>query len=329
MATDSVALLRQYTMGKKPITLLNDVQELVKTVADATTIKFDTTSFPRAATTIIKKGASSDEHYTLDTLIFLVENANLDNSAYFKECRSRRLEHVSIVDRRKILDYLTGKVDQIPNVSTLVDLFNPHHFFSIHLSTLLSVNKRHTSQQQQQQQQQKAVVKGQKLSNKDRIPLIIVPAAPTAKFTLYNIKQFLEDQKYVDAQVLREEGLKKPEKVTVERKKPNGQSIPYHVVDSVANFKQTDWDRVCCVFVAGQLWQFKGWKWEKPVELFSHVKGFYPKWTSDKLNSPASDWAITELNIHHHKRHMDRSAVSGFWDALDSYIATHKSYLNF
>jgi hypothetical protein len=24
------------------------------------------------------------------------------------------------------------------------------------------------------------------------------------------------------------------------------------------------------VFVAGQLWQFKGWKWEKPVELFSH-----------------------------------------------------------
>lgn len=39
--------------------------------------------------------------------------------------------------------------------------------------------------------------KGQKLSSKDRIPLIIVPAAPTAKFTLYNIKQFLEDQAYV------------------------------------------------------------------------------------------------------------------------------------
>jgi parafibromin len=36
--------------------------------------------------------------------------------------------------------------------------------------------------------------KNQKLSSKDKIPLIIVPAAPTAKFTLYNIKQFLEDQ---------------------------------------------------------------------------------------------------------------------------------------
>lgn len=43
-------------------------------------------------------------------------------------------------------------------------------------------------------------------------------------------------------------------------------------MDSVAHFKQSDWDRVCCVFVAGQLWQFKGWKWEKPVELFSNGK---------------------------------------------------------
>lgn len=76
----------------------------------------------------------------------------------------------------------------------------------------------------------------------------------------------------MDSQVLREEGLKKPERVTVERKKANGQVVPYHIVDSVSQFKQTDWDRVCCVFVAGQLWQFKGWKWEKPVELFSNGK---------------------------------------------------------
>jgi hypothetical protein len=40
-----------------------------------------------------------------------------------------------------------------------------------------------------------AAVSKSKLSSKDRIPLIIVPAAPTAKFTLYNIKQFLEEQK--------------------------------------------------------------------------------------------------------------------------------------
>jgi parafibromin len=273
MSTDSVSLLREYTIGKKPITLLKD-SELVKSVADASTIKFDTTSFPRDAITIIKKGASSDEHYTLDTLIFLVENANLDNSAYFKECRSRHLEHVSIVDRRKILDYLTGKGDQLPNASTqgkackkgvahkltfwiekrqrdenatesnkkqktapvkkeeslgivkeveqrerelktYESILKSSKNFShaIGLAKTLVLGKEApppaggrsaqpaksavSSQQQQQQQQQKvpAAVKGQKLSIKDRTPLIIVPAAPTAKFTLYNIKQFLEDQK--------------------------------------------------------------------------------------------------------------------------------------
>lgn len=31
-----------------------------------------------------------------------------------------------------------------------------------------------------------------------------------------------------------------------------------------------DRDRVCCVLVTGQQWQFKGWKWEKPVEVFTH-----------------------------------------------------------
>lgn len=35
--------------------------------------------------------------------------------------------------------------------------------------------------------------KPSKPTSKDRIPIIIVPAAPTAKFTLFNIKQFLEN----------------------------------------------------------------------------------------------------------------------------------------
>lgn len=34
----------------------------------------------------------------------------------------------------------------------------------------------------------------------------------------------------------------------------------------------TSRDRVCCVFVTGKVWQFKGWKWEKPVDLFSNGK---------------------------------------------------------
>ncbi|KAG2199841.1 hypothetical protein INT46_002725 [Mucor plumbeus] len=402
MSSDPLSLLRESTISNKPVSLLDQSGETVANISDAKNIQFNKdTTFPRDAPTNFKKtNAADNETYTLETLIFLVQNAQLDNSAYFKECRARGIEHVSIVDRRKILDYLTGKVDQSPNVSSTnkqekrsrddvtmeetsikkqkvtplksddsiklvkevlarereimtrssVLKGSKNFTHAINLAKQLVLGKEIPPAGRSNPSQKSAqpglsgqkppnaaakplksaiAAKGQKLSSKDKIPLIIVPAAPTAKFTLYNIKKFLEDQIYVDSQVLREEGLKKPERVTVERKKPNGQVVPYHIVDSVSQFKQTDWDRVCCVFVAGQLWQFKGWKWEKPVELFSNVKGFYPKWNSDQVNAPASEWAVTELNIHRSKRHMDRATVSQFWDALDSYNATHKPYLNF
>ncbi|KAG2225495.1 hypothetical protein INT45_010322 [Circinella minor] len=163
----------------------------------------------------------------------------------------------------------------------------------------------------------------------DKIPLIIVPAAPTAKFTLFNIKQFLEESNFVDAQQLRAQGMKKPDRVTVERRRRDGQLAVYHVVDSVANFKQSDWDRVCCVFTGGQAWQFKGWKYEKPVDLFSHVKGVYPKWSDEKITGPVADWAVSPVNIHRHKRHHDKACVSQFWDTLDKYNQANKSFLNY
>jgi parafibromin len=119
MSTDPLSLLRESTISNKPVILLNEADETVTNISDAKTIQFnENTSFPRDAPTNFKKtNAADNETYTLETLIFLVENAQLDNSAYFKECRTRGIEHVSIVDRRKILDYLTGKVDHSPNVT--------------------------------------------------------------------------------------------------------------------------------------------------------------------------------------------------------------------
>lgn len=115
---DPLALIREYTIGNKPVTLLNDDGSIVESIVDAKKIQFDENSiFPRDEPTNFKKtNAVNNETYTVETLIFLVKNAKLDNSAYFKECQTRGIEHVSIVDRRKILDYLTGKVNESPNV---------------------------------------------------------------------------------------------------------------------------------------------------------------------------------------------------------------------
>ncbi|KAI8388093.1 RNA pol II accessory factor, Cdc73 family-domain-containing protein [Radiomyces spectabilis] len=388
-----LALLRDYTCQNKPITLLDENEKPVASVADAAIMAFDNHRFPRQTATHLKKSASSHDTYTLDTLLFLIQNATVDNSAYFKECRAHKMEHVSIVDKKKILDYLTGKIDTLPNLeeagtpekrardeaavttaskkakvaplkahddlvkevlgrerelvtrssilrgtknfenaAILVSKLVLNKDIAPRSSTMGKPGAAPLSSQRPTMPSRSTSSshnKAHKLSKQDKIPLIIVPAAVTAKFTLYNIKQFLENQQFVDATQMREEGLKKPDRVTIERRKPNGQIVPYHVVDSVAGFKPTDWDRVCCVFVAGQQWQFKGWKWEKPVDLFSNVKGFYPKWSSDETNSTVSKWAVTELKIHRHKRHMDKAVVSQFWDDLDSYIATHKPYLNF
>lgn len=119
MSSDPLSLLRESTISNKSVSLLDESGETVTNISDAKNIQFNKdTTFPRDAPTNFKKtNAADNETYTLETLIFLVQNAQLDNSAYFKECRTRGIEHVSIVDRRKILDYLTGKVDQSPNVS--------------------------------------------------------------------------------------------------------------------------------------------------------------------------------------------------------------------
>lgn len=122
MSKDPLSLLRESTIHNKPVTLLDASGSIVTNISDAKSIKFsDDSVFLRDTPTNFKKSATSadSETYALDTLIFLVQNAQLDNSAYFKECRTRQIEHVSIVDRRKILDYLTGKVNQLPNITQL------------------------------------------------------------------------------------------------------------------------------------------------------------------------------------------------------------------
>ncbi|KAI9498791.1 RNA pol II accessory factor, Cdc73 family-domain-containing protein [Zychaea mexicana] len=389
--------LREYTCNNKPVTLKDADGKVVTNIADAVTVSFDDQSFPRETATNFRKSGSTDT-YTLDTLIFLVQNSHLDNSAYFKECRSRNIEHVSIIDKKKVMDYLTGKVETQPNIvadkestvdqgvigkrpreegadalkSTSVSAVSEAKgkesadreavkkkvkIFDV--KTEETVKKIRTREVPSQTRttvmrgtkdftyvismvqsvmygkdgrlntgQSKSTNKA-KLSSKDKIPLIIVPAAPTAKFTLFNIKQFLEDSNFVDAQQLRAQGMKKPDRVTVERRRRDGQLAVYHIVDSVSNFKQSDWDRVCCVFTGGQAWQFKGWKYEKPVDLFSHVKGVYPKWSDEKVTGPVADWAVTPLNIHRHQRHQDKACVSQFWDTLDKYNHANKSFLNY
>ncbi|KAI8064618.1 RNA pol II accessory factor, Cdc73 family-domain-containing protein [Gongronella butleri] len=365
-----LTLLRDFTIQNKPIELLNDKNEPVEAMRECAYIKFGDATFARGTDSTLNKG--SDGTYALDTLVFLLVHAQSDNSVYFRECREHKVDHVSIVDKRKILDYLTGKVNDIPNQTAVKrpheeeqkpeqeekkakigqdtkDIVNRITAREHELETRNSIlqgskafeklgeqvkvllfnksSRHHASQNDATTQQPSS--RATKLSSEDKIPIIIVPAAPTAKLNLFNIKEFLQNEKYMDAQEIRASGEKKPEQVSVERRRANGQTAVYHVVDSVTGFKAADWDRVCCVVTTGQQWQFKGWKWEKPLDVFHNVLGFYPKWTSDKMGGTASDWNVRVLNIHRDRRYMDKAAVVDFWKKLDAFNSNRKPFLNY
>ena len=62
--------------------------------------------------------------------------------------------------------------------------------------------------------------------------------------------------------------------------------------------KQRDWDRVVAVFCNGQQWQFKGWKWEEPVEIFNNVKGFYLKYSDAAMDKTVQEWNVSTLEVN-------------------------------
>jgi hypothetical protein len=147
--SSAVTLLREATIHQHPIHYLDDQNQPVQTMSACTRLQFFPvqTILPRQTDTHIKKSAQ-DSNYTLDTLVFLVQHAALENSAYFKECREQHVDHVSIVDKRKIMDYLTGKLDTLPATvtgkykrtsSSLLCLIFP--FFSLSLSTCRQTNE--------------------------------------------------------------------------------------------------------------------------------------------------------------------------------------------
>ena len=98
----------------------------------------------------------------------------------------------------------------------------------------------------------------------------------------------------------------------------------YQVIDTAQKLKFEDWRRVIAVFAQGVAWQFKGWKYDKPVELFSHVKGFHLKYEDDPVsNLMIKSWNVSTLSVHKTKRYLDVEAVANFWSRLDAWLASH------
>ncbi|EFA86581.1 hypothetical protein PPL_00382 [Heterostelium album PN500] len=112
------------------------------------------------------------------------------------------------------------------------------------------------------------------------------------------------------------------------RKLSSDNQITYEVYDNIKLLKAEDWPRVAAVFVQGEAWQFKDWKWPTPVDILSNIKGFYLKLDDTTVPESVKSWDVKILHISRQKRHLDLTGQIEFWKAFDEYILTRKPFLN-
>ncbi|CAG8598769.1 11437_t:CDS:2 [Scutellospora calospora] len=146
-------------------------------------------------------------------------------------------------------------------------------------------------------------------SKTPRNPLILVPSAPSAFITMFNIKQLLQDARFEDQVSLRNE-QKKENLIKINR---NGKI--YEFTDLVDNLQQSDWNRVVCVITDGSEWLFKKYLWKTPQETFNH--GVYFKYNHDEVKKNVTWRNVHCINIHRELRHKDSEAYTEFWNIVE------------
>ncbi|ESN95419.1 hypothetical protein HELRODRAFT_102643 [Helobdella robusta] len=164
-----------------------------------------------------------------------------------------------------------------------------------------------------------------------KTPIIIIPAATTSIMTMYNVKDLLQDLRYVSVEEKKSQGVKRDNEVLLQRQKSGTTlTVPYRVIDNPSKLTADEWDRVAAVFVQGPSWQFKNWPWGgNPVEIFSKMKAFHLKWKELPLDANVQKWAVTVLSLDKQRRHLDRATLKTFWEVLDKHMAKNKPHLRF
>ncbi|KAL3314253.1 hypothetical protein Ciccas_007128 [Cichlidogyrus casuarinus] len=165
-------------------------------------------------------------------------------------------------------------------------------------------------------------------SRVSRVPIIIIPATSTSMITMLNARDILQEMNFISPQDKQKSGAKRETEITIHRKRADGKTTPYRVIDQPNRLTPEDWDKVVAVFVQGQAWQFKGWPiGSDPAVLFAHVKGFNLKYTHLPTDANVSKWNVSVISLDQRKRHMDKASLQLMWDQVERHIAKTKPHL--
>lgn len=104
-----------------------------------------------------------------------------------------------------------------------------------------------------------------------------------------------------------------------------GREVTFDVYDSVTNFTDSRWSRVVAVFVNGNDWQFRDWKFgNQKRELFARVRAYYIHFEGTRPPPSISGWKVVRFTIPRYKRHNDQSIQTQFWQDLEGFLKRPK-----
>jgi parafibromin len=99
----------------------------------------------------------------------------------------------------------------------------------------------------------------------------------------------------------------------------------YDIVDNPATrLKKDEWDRVVAVICQGASWQFKGWRYSDPVDLFSRTFGFYVGLEGAAVPNELQGWNVKTGKVSRDRRGMDDVCLASFWNGLEEFMSVHK-----
>lgn len=349
---DPLLALRDAIVSKKQVQLKDSNGEYVKVIGKADIIEIDGTDYGKDTATSF---SDENEPYTLGSIFFAFDQKSVPHAEYFQECLSNNLKPVSLLQKKGLFGYLEGHKDEpiaqsakrkLPEEAQ-DDIYNQQkkHKDSIHVAleermlqdrkTILS-SSTHKSFEGIQKIAVELILKSKKGAQKDRktlpqsgkkssgTPIIILPTSLNALMTMYNAREFLEKANFKTNEECRKSNDSKESELSIKKSFRGGSSVNFRVIDSPQQLSDSEWSNVIAVFVSGHKWQFKGWKWNEPVDLFAKTKGFFLKYSDSLTDSSVKQWNVSVLEINRYKRHLDAQCAHQFWTFLEQWIKKNR-----
>ncbi|CAD5224175.1 unnamed protein product [Bursaphelenchus okinawaensis] len=176
---------------------------------------------------------------------------------------------------------------------------------------------------------------GRPPKRQSKTPIIIIPASGTALITMYNAEDIIQEMKFVSSEERKKQKTRRENEVLIHRRKENGTTVPFRIIEDPKKLRDEEWDRVVAVFVQGPAWQFKGWRFGSvdksftPTEIFARICAFHLKFDEQPLDKNVAQWSVNVLSLSQTKRHLDRAVLNKFWTTLDRYLVKNKPHLRF